>query len=72
MKTSTINNPTHKRTTYPIDWNEVINLESRLLRDFCSEKSEKKGRELLMVSIGVRLGLRIIDNLSLRWENLWI
>ena len=70
MKTSTINNPTHKRTTYPIDWNEVINLESRLLRDFCSEKSEKKGRELLMVSIGVRLGLRIIDNLSLRWENL--
>jgi len=70
MKTSEYNKVNHKRTTYPIDWNEVVNLESRLLRDFQSEKSEKKGRELLMISIGVRLGLRVIDNLSLKWKDL--
>jgi len=70
MKTQVINDLNHKRTTYSLDWNIVINLESRLLRDFQSEKSEKKGRELLMVSIGVRLGLRVIDNLSLKWGDL--
>jgi site-specific recombinase XerD len=59
-----------KRTTYSLDWNVVVNLESRLLRDFQSEQSEKKGRDLLMISIGVRLGLRVIDNLSLRWKDL--
>lgn len=59
-----------KRTTYSLDWNIVVGLESRLLRDFQSEKNENKGRELLMVSIGVRLGMRVIDNLSLKWEDL--
>ena len=70
MKSSVVLKPQHKRTTYPVDWNEVVNLESRLLRDFQSERSETKGRELLMVSIGVRLGLRVIDNLSLKWKDL--
>lgn len=59
-----------KRTTYSLDWDTVMGLESRLLRDFVSGKGESKGRELLMVSIGVRLGLRVIDNLSLKWEDL--
>ena len=70
MKTLENNRLTHKRTTYSLDWNVVVNLESRLLRDFQTEKSEIKGRELLMVSIGVRLGLRVIDNLSLTWKDL--
>jgi len=70
MKTLENNGLTHKRTTYSLDWNVVVNLESRLLRDFQTEKSENKGRELLMVSIGVRLGLRVIDNLSLKWGDL--
>lgn len=70
MKTLEKNGLTHKRTTYSLDWNVVINLESRLLRDFQTEKSENKGRELLMVSIGVRLGMRVIDNLSLTWKDL--
>ncbi len=59
-----------KRTTYSLDWDTVMGLESRLLRDFVTEKGECKGMELLMVSVGVRLGLRVIDNLSLKWEDL--
>jgi integrase len=59
-----------KRTTYSLDWDTIMGLESRLLRDFVSGKSESTGMELLMVSVGVRLGLRVIDNLSLKWEDL--
>ena len=59
-----------KRTTYSLDWDTIVGLESRLLRDFLKEGSITKGRDLLMVSVGVRLGLRVIDNLSLRWEDL--
>ena len=70
MKTIEVKSKGLKRTTYSLDWNVVIGLESRLLRDFQNEKSESKGRELLMVSIGVRLGLRVVDNLSLKWCDL--
>ena len=63
-------NKGRKTTTYSLDWDTVMNLESRLVRDFQSEKTESKARELLMVSIGVRLGMRVIDNLNLRWEDL--
>jgi integrase len=59
-----------KTTTYSLDWDVVINLESRLLRDFQSQKTLTKARDLLMVSIGVRLGMRVIDNLNLKWEDL--
>ena len=59
-----------KTTTYSLDWDVVINLESRLLRDFQSQKSLTKARDLLMISIGVRLGMRVIDNLNLKWEDL--
>ena len=59
-----------KTTTYSLDWEVVINLESRLLRDFQTQKSLTKARDLLMVSIGVRLGMRVIDNLNLKWEDL--
>lgn len=59
-----------KTTTYSLEWDVVINLESRLLRDFQSQKTLTKARELLMVSIGVRLGMRVIDNLNLKWEDL--
>jgi site-specific recombinase XerD len=41
-----------------------------MLRDFQTEKSISKGTELLMISIGSRLGLRVIDNLSLKWRDL--
>jgi len=53
-----------------LDWDTIVGLESRLLRDFLKEGSITKGRDLLMVSVGVRLGLRVIDNLSLKWEDL--
>jgi hypothetical protein len=59
-----------KTTTYSLDWDIVVNLESRLLRDFNSYKSKEKSVGLLMVSIGTRLGLRVIDNLNLKWKDL--
>ena len=59
-----------KTTTYSLDWETVVNLESRLLRDFLSKKTIEKSRELLMISIGARLGLRVIDNLHLQWRDL--
>ena len=59
-----------KTTTYSLDWDTVMNLESRLLRDFQSNKTKERARALLMVSIGVRLGMRVIDNLNLKWEDI--
>ena len=59
-----------KTTTDSLDWDAVMNLESRLLRDFQTNKSKDKARALLMISIGVRLGMRVIDNLNLKWEDL--
>ena len=59
-----------KTTTYSLDWETVVNLESRLLRDVQSQKDLLKTRELLMISIGSRLGMRVIDNLSLKYEDL--
>jgi integrase len=59
-----------KTTTYSLDWDVIVNLESRLLRDFNATHSPDKARELLMISIGARLGLRVIDNLALRWVDI--
>jgi integrase len=59
-----------KTTTYSLDWDVVVNLESRLLRDFQAQRTVTKGRELLMISIGSRLGLRVIDNLNLKYNDL--
>ena len=70
MKNHSNPNKSHKLTTYSLDWDTIVGLESRLLRDFQLLKSESKGKELLMVSIGVRLGLRVIDNLNLKWGDL--
>ena len=59
-----------KTTTYSLDWDVVMNLESRMIRDFQRESTSSKGIDLLMISIGSRLGLRVIDNLNLKWEDL--
>ena len=59
-----------KTTTYSLDWETIVNLEARLLRDFQSQKTPTKGRELLMITIGSRLGMRVIDNLNLKWSDL--
>ena len=59
-----------KETTYSLDWDTIVALESRLIRDFNSTKSPDIARKLLMVSIGARLGLRVIDNLSMKWSDL--
>lgn len=59
-----------KTTTYSLDWETVMNLESRLLRDFQVLKTKDKARALLMITIGVRLGMRVIDNLYLKWGDL--
>jgi integrase len=59
-----------KTTTYSIEWETIMNLESRLLRDFQVNKTRDAARALLMISIGARLGMRVIDNLNLKWEDL--
>ena len=59
-----------KTTTYSLEWEVVVNLEARLLKDFNSSKNEFIARKLLMISIGTRLGLRVIDNLYLKWGDL--
>jgi len=59
-----------KTTTYSLDWETVVNLESRLLRDLQTQKTQESARNLLIVSIGARLGLRVIDNLNLKWGDL--
>ena len=59
-----------KTTTYSLDWETIINLESRLIRDFQVNKTKDAARALLMISIGARLGMRVIDNLNLKWEDL--
>lgn len=59
-----------KTTTYSLDWETVVNLESRLLRDLQNRKTIDSARNLLIVSIGARLGLRVIDNLNLKWGDL--
>ena len=59
-----------KTTTYSLDWETVVNLESRLLRDLQNRKTRDSARNILIVSIGARLGLRVIDNLNLKWGDL--
>ena len=53
MKTNEIGLNNNKRTTYPMDWDSVISLESRLLREFKDNMCKRKGMELMMVSVGV-------------------
>jgi integrase len=59
-----------KTTTYPLDWEVLVNLESRLKREFQKSPSFQAGTNLMLVSIGARLGLRVIDSLQLRWGDL--
>ena len=59
-----------KTTTYSLDWDTISNLESRLIRDYNSTKLPEKGLHLLMIAIGSRLGLRVADNLGLKWSDI--
>lgn len=68
MKSTTRKN--RKTTTYSLDWDTISNLESRLIRDFNSTKLPEKGLHLLMIAIGSRLGLRVADNLGLKWGDI--
>jgi len=59
-----------RTTTYSLDWEVIINLESRLLRDFQKSPTIEKGTNLMLISIGARLGLRVVDSLNLKWHDL--
>lgn len=59
-----------KTTTYSLDWETIVNLESRLIRDFQKSSSLELGTNLMLVTIGSRLGLRVIDSLQFRWVDL--
>ena len=47
-----------------------MNLESRLIRDFQKSSSLELGTNLMLVTIGSRLGLRVVDSLQLKWVDL--
>lgn len=47
-----------------------MNLESRLIRDFKKSPTFEVGTNLMLVSVGARLGLRVFDSLQLRWCDL--
>lgn len=59
-----------KTTTYSLDWDVVVNLESRLIRDFKISPTIDLGVDLMIITIGSRLGLRVVDSLELRWGDL--
>jgi site-specific recombinase XerD len=59
-----------KTTTYSLDWEVVVNLESRLIRDFKKSPSLHLGTNLMLVTIGTRLGMRVVDSLELKWSDL--
>jgi len=60
----------HKTTTYSLDWDVVVNLESRLIRDFKISSTNDLGVDLMIITLGSRLGLRVFDSLELRWQDL--
>ena len=59
-----------KTTTYSLDWDVIVNLEARLVKDFLNSPTLTCGVDLLLISVGARLGLRVVDNLELRWADL--
>lgn len=59
-----------KTTTYSLDWETIMNLESRLIRDFQKSPSPTLGTSLMIISVGSRLGLRVVDSLQLKWVDL--
>lgn len=59
-----------KTTTYSLDWDVVVNLESRLIRDFKNSPTKDLGLDLMIITIGTRLGLRVVDSLELKWGDL--
>jgi len=59
-----------KTTTYSLDWEIIVGFESRLIRDFKKSPSLTLGTNLMLVSIGSRLGMRVVDSLQLKWVDL--
>jgi integrase len=59
-----------KTTTYSLDWETIVGLESRLIRDFKKSPSLALGTNLMLVSVGSRLGMRVVDSLQLKWVDL--
>jgi len=59
-----------KTTTYSLDWDVVVNLELRLIRDFKISPTSDSGVDLMIITIGSRLGLRVVDSLDLKWGDL--
>ena len=59
-----------KSTTFPLEWELVKNWENQLLMTFLQSEKEKDSTDLLMVSLGCRLGLRVGDLIRFRWRDL--
>jgi integrase len=60
-----------KTTTYSIDWETLVRLESRLLYTLRKQpKNDRSIQDLLTISLGSRLGLRVGELLKLKWKDL--
>lgn len=59
-----------RTTTFPVDWDSIVKLESLLLRSFLETKDDRVGIDLMMICIGSRFGLRVSDLLKLKWNQL--
>ncbi len=59
-----------KTTTYSLEWDRIVELETKLINRYSLFKSKNEALALLIISIGCRLGLRVIDNLGLKWGDL--
>ena len=59
-----------KTTTFPLTWNQVKMMESKLLVEFLNQPTPSTSFDLLQISLGCRFGLRVSDLLQLKWNNL--
>ncbi len=57
-----------KTTTFPLSWDQVTSLESRLIVEFMEDPSRQTTFNLLQITLGCRFGLRVSDLLQLRWS----
>lgn len=59
-----------KTTTFPLEWNKVKSLESKLLMTFLDSEKLSDGIDLLMINLGSRFGLRVGDLIQLKYRDL--
>jgi len=59
-----------KTTTFPLPWEKVIKLENQLLMRFLETEKLTDATDLMTITLGCRMGLRVNDLLQFRWKDL--